>query len=96
MPKNPIHSVKTKLSIFQKPDHQQLLKHIVRVFLNWYVGMYISLVRPLWLSALQFMLRINLLRVCECYVLPTLQRLRRTSMSSATASSTSGAEGNWT
>ena len=35
-------------------NHQQLLKHIVRVFPNWYVGMYISWVRPLWLSALQF------------------------------------------
>ena len=34
-------------------NHQQLLKHIVRVFPNWYVGMYISWVRPLWLSALQ-------------------------------------------
>ena len=26
-------------------NHQQLLKHIVRVFPNWYVGMYISWVK---------------------------------------------------
>ena len=34
-------------------NHQQLLNHIIRVFPNWYVGMYFSWVRPLWLSALQ-------------------------------------------
>ena len=37
-------------------NHQQLLKHIIRMFPNWYVGIYFLWVRSLWLSALQLLL----------------------------------------
>ena len=49
MPKNQVKLMHSIMSckFFKNVNHQQLLKYIVRVFPNWYVGMYLSWVRPL-------------------------------------------------
>ena len=38
---------------FSKTNHKQLLKHIIRVFPNWCVGMKFLWIRPIWFTALQ-------------------------------------------